>query len=136
MMLYQPNVSNYYDFKVVRDQDRCIKCQGCVTQCSYDANFWDKDRQKIDSIHSKCVGCHRCEAYCPTDAISIQRNPSEFRENGYWSKGDIKNIYLNAESGAIVVTGMGNDLATQPVYFDRILFDACQVTNPSIDPLR
>jgi glutamate synthase domain-containing protein 2 len=107
-----------------------------VTQCSYGSNFWDGDRQKIDSIHSKCVGCHRCEAFCPTDAISIQRNPSQFRENGYWSKGDIKNIYLNAESGAIVTTGMGNDLKTQPVYFDRILFDACQVTNPSIDPLR
>jgi glutamate synthase domain-containing protein 2 len=136
MMLYQPNVTNYYDFRVVRDQDRCIKCQGCVTQCSYGSNFWDGDRQKIDSIHSKCVGCHRCEAFCPTDAISIQRNPSQFRENGYWSKGDIKNIYLNAESGAIVTTGMGNDLKTQPVYFDRILFDACQVTNPSIDPLR
>ena len=135
-MLYQPFVTNYYDFKVVRDQDRCIKCQGCVTQCSYDANFWDNDRQMIDSIHSKCIGCHRCEAYCPTDAISIQRNPSQFRENGYWSKEDIKNIYLNAETGAIVVTGMGNDLQSQPVYFDRILFDACQVTNPSIDPLR
>ena len=65
-MLYQPNVSNYYDFRVVRDQDRCIKCQGCVTQCSYGSNFWDGDRQKIDSIHSKCVGCHRCEAFCPT----------------------------------------------------------------------
>ncbi len=135
-MLFQPNVSNYYDFKVVRDYDRCIKCMGCVTQCSYDANFWDEDRQKIDTIHSKCIGCHRCEVFCPTDAISIQHNPSKFRENGYWSKRDIRNIYMNAETGAIGTTGMGNDLATQPVYFDRILFDACQVTNPSIDPLR
>jgi glutamate synthase domain-containing protein 2 len=135
-MLYQPIVSNYYDFKVVRDQERCIKCQGCVTQCSFDANFWDQDREKIDTIHNKCIGCHRCEALCPTDAISIQHNPSKFRENGYWTKREIRNIYLNAEMGAIGLTGMGNDMTSQPAYFDRILFDACQVTNPSIDPLR
>ncbi len=135
-MLYQPIASNYYDFRVVRDQERCVKCQGCVTQCSFDANFWDEERQKIDSIHSKCIGCHRCEAYCPTDAISIQPNPSRFRENGYWNKRDIRNVYMNAETGAIGLIGMGNDMPTQPVYFDRILFDACQVTNPSIDPLR
>ncbi len=135
-MLYQPIVSNYYDFKVVRDQNRCIKCMGCVTQCSFESNYWDEDRQTIDSVHSKCIGCHRCEAFCPTDAISIQHNPSKFRANGYWTKREIRNIYLNAETGAIGFTGMGNDMQTQAVYFDRILFDACQVTNPSIDPLR
>ncbi|NPV39269.1 Glutamate synthase domain 2 [Brevinematales bacterium NS] len=135
-MLYQPTVTNFYDFRVVRDQERCIKCQGCVTQCSFEANFWDAEREKIDSIHSKCVGCHRCEAYCPTDAISIQPNPSAFRPHGYWTKREIRNIYLNAETGAIGLTGMGNDMSTQPTYFDRMLFDACQVTNPSIDPLR
>ncbi len=135
-MLYQPTVTNYYDFVVVRNPDKCVKCQGCVTQCSFGANFWDEDREKIDSINSKCIGCHRCEAFCPTDAISIQPNPSQFRENGYWSKREIRNIYLNSETGAIGFTGMGNDINIQPKYFDRILFDASQVTNPSIDPLR
>jgi glutamate synthase domain-containing protein 2 len=135
-MLYQPSITNYYDFIVVRDQDKCVKCQGCVTQCSFGSNFWDEDRDIIDSINSKCIGCHRCEAFCPTDAISIRPNPSEFRENGYWSKREIRNIYLNADSGAIGLIGMGNDINIQPKYFDRILFDASQVTNPSIDPLR
>ena len=30
---------------------------------------------------------------------------------------------------------MGNALP-YPIIFDRLLLDACQVTNPSIDPLR
>ncbi|GMR05277.1 MAG: glutamate synthase-related protein [Thermodesulfobacteriota bacterium] len=33
------------------------------------------------------------------------------------------------------LTGMGSDLP-YPILFDNILIDACQVTNPSIDPLR
>lgn len=135
-MLYQSTLTNFYDFKVVRDQDKCVKCMGCVTQCSFESNFWDEDRQMIDSINHKCIGCHRCEAFCPTDAISIQPNPSKFREHGYWHKGEIRNIYQNAETGAIGLIGMGNDNPSQPYYFDRILFDASQVTNPSIDPLR
>jgi len=35
----------------------------------------------------------------------------------------------------MLLTGMGNDLP-YPIIWDHLLFDACQVTNPSIDPLR
>jgi len=43
--------------------------------------------------------------------------------------------YQQAATGGILLTGMGNPL-DYPVYWDRILLDASQVTNPSIDPLR
>jgi glutamate synthase domain-containing protein 2 len=45
------------------------------------------------------------------------------------------NIYKQAESGGVLLTGMGCDRQL-PSYFDRMLLNASQVTNPSIDPLR
>ncbi|MDI6784942.1 MAG: glutamate synthase-related protein, partial [bacterium] len=89
----------------------------------------------VVSDHSKCIGCRRCEALCPTGCISIQLNPSSFRPHGVWKEKDIKNIYKQAAQGGVLLTGIGCDM-DYPIYWDRILVDACQVTNPSIDPLR
>jgi glutamate synthase domain-containing protein 2 len=46
-----------------------------------------------------------------------------------------ENIFKQAESGKILLGGMGN-AAPYPILFDHLVLDACQVTNPSIDPLR
>ena len=58
-----------------------------------------------------------------------------FRANGNWTASVIRNIKRQAESGGMLLTGMGNDMRYK-IYWDRILLDASQVTNPSIDPLR
>ncbi len=44
-------------------------------------------------------------------------------------------VYKQADSGGVLLTGCGNDLYYN-TYFDRMVIDASQVTNPSIDPLR
>ena len=44
-------------------------------------------------------------------------------------------IYLQAETGGVLLTGMGND-RPYPIYWDHMLLNASQVTNPSIDRLR
>ncbi len=134
-MLYCEPHKNYYDFIIERDPDKCIDCQVCVRQCSYDAHLYDAADGKVRGDDSKCVGCHRCEALCPTGALTIRRNNSEFRENANWAPAFIKNIYKQANTGGVLLTGMGN-AAPYPVYWDRMLLDASQVTNPSIDPLR
>jgi glutamate synthase domain-containing protein 2 len=72
---------------------------------------------------------------CPTEAITIRRNISDFRENALWTPWFIKNIYKQADTGGVLLTGMGNP-APYPIYWDRMVLDASQVTNPSIDPLR
>lgn len=84
---------------------------------------------------TKCVGCHRCEVFCPQGAISIQPNPRHFRPHPLWSQAHRENLWIQAETGGVLLTGMGNDLP-YPVLWDNLLLDACQVTNPSIDPLR
>ncbi|MCS7201771.1 MAG: glutamate synthase-related protein [Dictyoglomus sp.] len=123
------------DFIVIRDETKCIRCKVCVNQCSYKAHEYDEEEDRVIVDNSKCVGCHRCVAMCPTKAITVSHNPLEFRENYNWSGRYIKEIYKQAETGGILLTGMGND-KNYPIYWDRILLNASQVTNPSIDPLR
>ncbi|RJQ31105.1 MAG: 4Fe-4S dicluster domain-containing protein [Actinobacteria bacterium] len=119
----------------VNFSDKCIKCLACVKQCSFGALSYDEEDNTIYSTDKNCVACHRCVTLCPTKAISITKNPLAYRHNNYWKPETVENIYKQAETGGILLTGSGND-QEWPSYFDRLLFDASQVTNPSIDPIR
>lgn len=44
-------------------------------------------------------------------------------------------VYKQAETGGVLLSAMGNP-KEYPVYWDKILLNASQVTNPPIDPLR
>jgi len=134
-LAFTPIGKKYHDFQVVRDKDACINCQVCVRQCSYGVHTWDENRKCVVHDSSKCIGCHRCEAMCPTDALLIQEKASDFKANACWRPEFIKYIYKQAETGGVLLTGMGSPV-NLPVYWDRLLLDASQVTNPSIDPLR
>ncbi|MFH1798481.1 MAG: glutamate synthase-related protein [Candidatus Omnitrophota bacterium] len=123
------------DFVIIRDEDKCVACQACVRMCSNDAHSYDSETGKVLSESCKCVGCHFCEVICPTGALTIKRNPSEFRRNANWDAQTIKNVVKQAETGGVLLTGMGCD-KQYPIYWDHILLNAAQVTNPSIDPLR
>jgi glutamate synthase domain-containing protein 2 len=103
-----------------------------VQQCGFKALSW-QDGPVVDE--AKCVGCHRCEAFCPEQAITIRPNPQYLRPHPLWTEAHRKNVWLQAETGGVLLSGMGNDLP-YPVLWDNLLLDACQVTNPSIDPLR
>ncbi|MCM8901738.1 alpha-hydroxy-acid oxidizing protein [Caldicoprobacter algeriensis] len=123
------------EFIIERNDERCIRCQVCVRQCANLAHIYDEEEDRVLADDSKCVNCHRCVTLCPTRAITIRKNPLEFKENANWTASAIREIYKQAETGGILLTGMGND-KPYPVYWDRMLINASQVTNPSIDPLR
>ena len=61
--------------------------------------------------------------------------PCDYRSHPVWTTPIKENIFKQAESGKILFGGMGN-AAQYPILFDHLVLDACQVTNPSIDPLR
>jgi glutamate synthase domain-containing protein 2 len=122
-------------FLIERDQDRCINCKVCVNQCTFDAQYYDAEDDEVKSRPENCVGCHRCEIFCPAQALTIRRNPQEYRENANWRPEVIEDILKQAETGGVLLTGMGDDKG-QRVYWDHLLLNASQVTNPSIDPLR
>jgi glutamate synthase domain-containing protein 2 len=62
-------------------------------------------------------------------------NDLEFKPNANWTGSSIKEIYKQAATGAVLLTGMGNPQPF-PMYWDKMLINASHVTNTSIDPLR
>ncbi len=122
-------------FIVERDPERCIQCQVCVNQCSFDTHYYDAEDDEVRSREESCVGCHRCVLFCPTQALTIRRSPLDYRENYNWRPEVIEDIIKQAETGGVLLTGMGDDKAHR-IYWDHMLINASQVTNPSIDPLR
>jgi glutamate synthase domain-containing protein 2 len=125
----------YPEYEVVRNYDRCIVCRVCERQCANEVHEYLADSNKMVADDSKCVNCHRCVALCPTRALKIVRTDHTFKENANWSGKAITEIYKQAENGGVLLSSMGNP-EKYPVYFDKIVLNASQVTNPSIDPLR
>ena len=125
----------YPEFEVVRNLDRCIACRVCERQCANEVHRYDPDLKKMLADESKCVNCHRCVTLCPTRALKIVKTSHTFRENGNWSGQAINEVYRQAQSGGVLLSSMGNP-KEYPVYWDKMLINASQVTNPSIDPLR
>jgi glutamate synthase domain-containing protein 2 len=123
------------EYLVERDQNRCIRCKVCVNQCTYETHSYDAEEDVICSKDENCVNCQRCVTFCPTHAITIRKNPNLNRDNVNWTQEVLRDVKKQAESGAVILTGMGCD---KPyfTYWDRLLLNASQVTNPSIDPLR
>ncbi len=122
-------------FLVERDAERCIKCEVCANQCSFNNHYYDAEDDEMKSRTENCVGCHRCVTFCPTSALTVRRNPLEYRDNYNWRPEYIEDIIKQAETGGVLLTGMGNDKG-QRIYWDHMVLNASQVTNPSIDPLR
>ena len=126
---------NNPEFIINRDSDRCINCEVCARQCSNDAHYYDEDLEQMMAKDEECVNCQRCVTLCPTNALNIKEYPLEYKDNSNWTKDMINNIYKQAETGGVLLSGMGNP-GEKKIYWDHILLNASQVTNPSIDPLR
>lgn len=122
-------------FTVIRDKERCINCGGCVRQCSDKCHLFADDGKTVISDSTSCVACHRCVAFCPTGALRIEKYVCDYRENANWTPQFQQQICRQAETGGVLLAGMGTP-KDYPVYWDKILLNASQVTNPSIDPLR
>lgn len=126
---------DYPDYEIVRNPDKCVKCRACERQCANEAHYYDEDLDMMMCDSMKCVTCHRCVSICPTRALKIVKTDHTFKENANWTSQAIKEIYRQAESGGVLLSSMGNPNPL-PIYWDKILINASQVTNPPIDPLR
>lgn len=125
----------YPEFEVVRNENRCINCRVCERQCANQVHHYNAEKDMMVSDESKCVNCQRCVSLCPTRALKIVKSDCTLRENANWSYNTIREIYKQAESGGVLLSSMGTPKPL-PVYWDNILINASQVTNPPIDPLR
>jgi len=127
-------VRNYLspDF-LVQVAPYCEGCGRCVRECSFEALHMENGH--VVANHARCVACQRCVVFCPTGAIAVVPNPCTTRPNANWTPEVRRNILRQAQSGAMLLAGTGND-RPYPIIWDHLLLDACQVTNPPIDPLR
>jgi len=123
------------EFEIIRDESKCIQCEVCVRQCAFEVHSFDEENKKVESDSSKCAGCQRCLYLCPTNALELRPVNRSFKNNRYWSPAVIQGIYKQADTGGVLLSGMGSDKEYK-IYWDHLLLDAAQVTNPSLDPLR
>lgn len=123
------------EYEVVRSPENCIGCMVCERQCANGVHKFDKDLGKMIADSNKCVNCHRCVCLCPTHALKIVKSEDTYKQNANWSMQTMNEVYRQANSGGVLLSSMGNP-NDYPKYFDKILVNASQVTNPSIDPLR
>lgn len=125
----------YPEYEVVRNPQRCIACRVCERQCANEVHSYDPETGTMRADDSKCVNCHRCVTLCPTRALKIVKTDHTFKYNANWKAENIQDVYRQAGTGGVLLSSMGNPKEL-PVYWDNILINASQVTNPSIDPLR
>ena len=124
-------------FQPAFDLEICDGCGECAVQCTFnEIKMEPRGEKKIPVANRKsCGACHRCEVTCPRNAIVIKEKPLALRQHGVWDANALKRIHQQASFGAVTLTGFGADTEL-PVYWDRMVFNVCQVTNPSIDPQR
>lgn len=125
----------YPEFEIIRNTDRCIVCRVCERQCANEVHAFNDVKGIMMADETKCVNCQRCVSLCPTRALKIVKSDCVLRENANWQNDTIKEIYKQANSGGVLLSSMGTPKPL-PVYWDKILINASQVTNPPIDPLR
>ncbi|MDM7934031.1 MAG: glutamate synthase-related protein [Methanothrix sp.] len=123
------------EFKIIRDEKRCGRCRGCERQCAFGTHAYDPVQDLMVSDDYRCAGCQRCAIFCPKDAIEVRPTPSFYRPNASWSRERLEDLKRQAETGGVILTGCGNDKPFR-IYWDHIVLNASQVTNPSLDPLR
>ena len=122
-------------YKVLRDREECIECDLCVRQCANEVHYRDEKTGALRADSMKCVNCQRCTLLCPTRALAITRWPQVDAGSAVWTEGAMDDITAQAQTGGVLLASMGNPKSYH-IYWEHLLLNASQVTNPSIDPLR
>ena len=123
------------EFEIVRNPGRCVNCRICVEQCPNGVHRFDEKHGIMLADESRCVDCQRCVAFCPTHALKITESGNTLRKSANWHEDTVEEIWKQAASGGVLLSSMGSPRELT-VYWDRLLLNASQVTNPPIDPLR
>ncbi len=122
---------------VIAWEEGCLKCAKCVKkECVY--KVYEKRsldaRQMLDTLDSACQDCFRCVQNCPNRLISKGLNPAyKALGDGYWAPDIISNIWFQAETGRIPVSGGGYGGPFSGFGFDAMWTDMSEIVRPTRD---
>jgi ferredoxin len=122
---------------VIAWEEGCLKCARCVKkECVYkvyETRALD-ERQMLDSLDSACQDCFRCVQNCPARLIQKGVNPT-YRTIGdhYWTPEILANIWSQAETGKIPVSGAGYGGPFSGPGFDAMWTDMSEIVRPTRD---
>lgn len=94
---------------VILNLKRCdnVKECGAPSKCSTGAIFWNEEKNSLDVNPQKCTNCHLCENCCPTGAISVFDDETEYKsalkliEN---DKSTLEELFVDRYGAMIVDT--------------------------------
>jgi uncharacterized Fe-S center protein len=55
---------------LVWDEEKCIHCEACITNCNHNANSFDNEG-KYSVFYHHCTNCQHCVKVCPNGAIEM-----------------------------------------------------------------
>jgi ferredoxin len=118
-------------------EEGCLKCTHCVKkECVYNVYGTRSldGRQMLDSVDSACQDCFRCVQNCPARLIQKGVNPT-YRNIGddYWTPEILSNLWYQAETGKIPVSGAGYGGAFSGPGFDAMWTDMSEIVRPTRD---
>ena len=98
-------------------------------------NFFPAEYEVIRNA-DRCIACRVCERQCANEVHHYDADLQKMiSDETNWQAQTITEVYRQAGSGGVLLSSMGTP-KEYPVYWDKLLINASQVTNPSIDPLR
>jgi ferredoxin len=122
---------------VIAWEEGCLKCARCVKkECVYKV-YENRDlnaRQMLDSLDTVCKDCFRCVQGCPNRLIQKGMNPTyKAIGDSYWTPEIISNLWFQAESGRIPVSGAGYGGPFSGPGFDAMWTDMSEIVRPTRD---
>ncbi len=122
---------------VIAWEEGCLKCTSCVKkECVYNVYTTRSldERQMLDSLDSACQDCFRCVQNCPARLIQKGVNPT-YRTVGdhYWTPEILANLWAQAETGKIPVSGAGYGGPFAGPGFDAMWTDMSEIVRPTRD---
>lgn len=71
----QAHALAHSNYRAVVDDEACVGCEACVERCHFGALSVPDALCVVDAM--RCVGCGLCVSACPTDALHLERRPSD-----------------------------------------------------------
>lgn len=114
--------------------NNCVNIQECIQACVYNVHRIGEEGKPAEPVEELCRGCHQCTLSCPKGAICVELNP-EFQGLGdsYFTPERIENIFFEAETGRIPVSGAGYGGVFAGSGFDGFWFDFSEIVRPTRD---